>query len=62
MMDYQVFRTRALAQAEASEMRGWDNVRVVRVYHPEHPMALHSGYVWVIAVGDQYLRTDGFVR
>ena len=62
MMDYQAFRTKADAQAEMAKMRGWHHPQVTRVFYPSHPLATRSGYVWVIAVSDLYLRADGFVR
>jgi len=59
-MDYQTFRTRALAKHRLATMRGWD-AQVQRIDLGDGKRA------WVIAcrIGPEdwrYLRQDGFVR
>jgi len=69
-MDYQTFRTRKNAKAEAAKMRGW-SVKVVKIYLGHDPYDSDSmkhnidgkGNTWVIECnGNMYLRADGYVR
>lgn len=69
--DYQTFRTRQAAQAEAAQMRryGWPRATVDRVlWGPEDPGGPEGPvWVWIVCATHgagmcQYLRADGYVR
>jgi len=45
-------------------MHGWPDAKIVKLYFPDHELALQSGNVWVIEATDQpeYLHKDGYVK
>ena len=63
-MSVQVFRTRKDAQRQLERMHGWPDAKIVKLYFPDHELALQSGNVWVIEATDQpeYLHKDGYVK